>query len=148
MVWSSKYHQPYPCYNLETSIYARRHLICCLFAPKYVIWAVLWHFNLHQPHLSCCSLAFQYMRQSFHYSVQLLTAQVILFLLQFRVLKRESNISSCLKTFKYTSQRLLYVFQPLKTSHVHSLLHFNLQKHHSYFPFPLMTTLDFTYCLF
>ena len=44
--------------NFETSKYLRWHLVWCLYPSKYVISAVLWHFNLqfHQLRLSCCGL--------------------------------------------------------------------------------------------
>ena len=45
VVWPSK-HQPYLCSNLESSEYARRYLVRCLFSSKQVICAVFWHFNL------------------------------------------------------------------------------------------------------
>ena len=32
--------------KMETSKYLRLRLVCCLFSSKYVISAVLWHFNL------------------------------------------------------------------------------------------------------
>ena len=45
VLWPWK-HQPYFCSILETSKYVRRHLVCCLFATKSVISAVLGHFSL------------------------------------------------------------------------------------------------------
>ena len=38
-------HQPYLCSYFQSSKYVRRYLVCCLYACKYAISAVLRHFN-------------------------------------------------------------------------------------------------------
>ena len=37
--------QPYLCFFFQSTKYVRRYLVCCLYACKYIISAVLKHFN-------------------------------------------------------------------------------------------------------
>ena len=69
-------------------------------------------------------------------------------MLSFGFQKHQPYLSSSFQTFKYVRRTLIHAFIPPNTSCTHCLLLFNLEKHHLYFAFRLLKTVDFIYCLF
>ena len=69
-------------------------------------------------------------------------------MLSFGLQKHQPYVFLTFQGFKNVRRPLIRVFLPLKTSCVRGLLRFNLQKHHAYFAFGFMTTVDFIYSLF
>ena len=81
---------------------------------------------MHQEHLSWWSLTSKY------------TKHALLFCLW----------PSSFQTFEYVRHTLIYAFLPQKTSCIHRFLHSNLQKHHLYFAFHFLSTVNLIDCLF
>ena len=119
MVWSSK-HQPFPCFNFETSEYVRRYLLCCLFPSKYVIFAV---FGV----LICNCISGNYL-----IAVDSLNTSDTACMIVCNCWHSESRFFCCRFGFQNVNRTFLGAWKPLHTRTRGYFMHFNLQKHYAY----------------
>ena len=69
-------------------------------------------------------------------------------MLLFGLENHQPYVFSSFETFKYVRRTLVHAFLPLTTLYVRGLLHCDLQKHHWYFAFAFMTTVDLIHSFF